>query len=498
MAVHNSQFATYKLPRIVRGSAPAAANIASPTDLRHWTNPGVAVILLGLAVLAVARSIQPDDWRVAGTLIGLSGLPLIPVIRRVFRQSTLNLLSDHFFVLAVAFLIYNVFGALLIPFGPQDQAEAALSYYSMDAQMALRVTAVNCIGFGIALSVGSVVGRSWISAWARKAIGFGSFISPHWIMILFLLIGGASSIYVFRFDLYLEPGIVAGAVRTLSNLLLVAIMMAAAYQGRSSRWLLTGAVFLTALQAVGGLLLLSKSSVLLPIVALCVGLIWRFGIRRVIVPGLLTLLGVFLLIGSPINSARNSGGLSGEIDLDQRTDILREGVLDPTGTITEESYQPWARLCYLPAQAAAIDLYDAGRGGNDYDLMAWSFLPRFLFPTKPIMTTSGTDFYEKLTGRNTTSVGQGVFVDGYYNLGWWGLIAVGIAVGGMLAWTSAFASVVYRARSTLWLPIALAGSLMAFRVDGSFLVDYWGLFVLSVYVSLAGAMLHTLVSRRHV
>jgi hypothetical protein len=90
-----------------------------------------------------------------------------------------------------------------------------------------------------------------------------------------------------------------------------------------------------------------------------------------------------------------------------------------------------------------------------------------------------------------------VFVDGYYNLGWWGLIAVGIAVGGMLAWTSAFASVVYRARSTLWLPIALAGSLMAFRVDGSFLVDYWGLFVLSVYVSLAGAMLHTLVSRRH-
>jgi hypothetical protein len=471
------------------------ATIAS-VHLRHWRIPGVVVTLLGLAALLLRRSIEPDDWWTVGVFIVLSGLPLIPMIWRGLRQSTLDLMADHFFVLAAAFLVYSVLGALLIPFGPQEQADAALSYYAMDAQMAMRVTAVNCVGFGLALIVGSLVRRSWISGLASKAVGFGSFMSAQWTMLLFLIIGGACSAYVFRFDLYLETGVMAGTVRTLSSLLLVTIILAAAYTGRASGWFLSGAVLLTSVLALAGFLLLSKSSALLPIVALMSGLIWRFGIRRVIVPGLIALLAVFLLIGSPINTARNSGALSGQIGVDERADILREGVLDPGGTMPEESYQPWARLCYLPPQAAAMDLYDAGQGGNDYELMGWSFLPRVLFPTKPVMTMSSTEFYEKIVGRNTTSVGQGVFVDGYYNLGWWGVIAVGIAVGGILAWTSAFASVVYRSRSTLWLPIALGGSLMAFRIDGGFLVDYWGLFVLTVYASFGGAIVQTLILRR--
>src|SRR5262249_44596248 len=162
------------------------------------------------------------------------------------------------------------------------------------------------------------------------------------------------------------------------------------------------------------------------------------------------------------NTARYVGGVTGRIDMDERTDILREGLIEREKVPEYESYQPWARFCYLPSQAAAIDLYDAGMGGNDYALLGWALVPRQIFQSKPSMTSSGIEFSTKLTGSDATSIGQGVFVDGYYNLGWWGVILVGLAVGGILTWTSAIASIVYRHRAMLWLPIGLLGSFMAF------------------------------------
>lgn len=476
----------------------AGAKAAGSTDLRHWRVTGLILILLGLSVLRLTDSIREDDWWVPGAFIIASGLVLLPTIRRVLRQGAREVLADHLLVLAGAFLLYNVFGALLIPFGPQDQAEYALSFYWMDAQMAMRVTAVNCVGFGLALVSASLVRRHWVSRWTGTAIGFGQHISQHWVIVAFLLVGGSSAFYVLWFELSLQPGVVPGLVRMMSGLLLVAIMMAAAHVGRGSRWLLGAAIVFTALQALGGLLLLSKASALLPIMALFAGLVWRLGARRVLVPGVATLSAVFLLIGNPVNTARNISARGDRVDWGERTEVLREGVLDPGSVRQEDSYQSWARLCYLPAQAAAIDFYDAGRGGDDFGLLGWAFLPRFLFPSKPNMTSSGTEFNDKITGRDTSSTGQGVFVDGYYNLGWWGVVLVGIAVGGMLAWTSAVAAAVYRARAPLWMPMALLGSLMAFRIDGTFLADYWGLFVLSGYAVFGGAIMQTMIARKRV
>ena len=276
-------------------------------------------------------------------------------------------------------------------------------------------------------------------------------------------------------------------------------MMAAAYRGRASRWLLLAAIVLTALQAVGGFFLLNKFAALLPIMALFAGLIWRLGARRsVLVAAVATLSAVFLLIGNPVNTARSISTQGERVNWGERTEVLTEGVFDPRRAQEEENYPAWARLCYLPAQAAAIDFHDAGRGGDDYTLLGWALLPRFLFTNKPNMTSSGTRFNDKVTGRDTSSTGQGVFIDGYYNLGWWGVILVGVIVGVIMAWTSAVAAVVYRARASLWMPIALLGSLMAFRIDGSFLGDYWGPFVISAYVVVGGAIMHTIAFRRRV
>ena len=238
--------------------------------------------------------------------------------------------------------------------------------------------------------------------------------------------------------------------------------------------------------------LLNKSSVLLPMVALLAGLAWRLGIRRVMVPGFAALLVVFLLIGNPVSTARNIFGLGGQVDWSERIAGLWEGVLRPGDFTQGGDYYPWSRFCYLPPQGAALDFYDTGRGGDDYSLVGWVFLPRFIFPDKPIITASGPEFHFKITGHDTSSTGHGVFVNGYYNLGWWGVVFVGIAVGCILAWTSALAVQVFRAGALLWLPMALLGSYIAFRIDGTFVADYWGPFVLLGYALFASVALKSL------
>jgi hypothetical protein len=360
----------------------------------------------------------------------------------------------------------------------------------------MRVTAVNCVGLGIALICGSVAGRSWVSALARRATSLVSAIPPLWVMSLFLLVGGASSLYVFAFDSGQRPDEVApGIIRTMTFLLIVVSMVSAAQGGWWFTWL---AVILTLIQALVGLVLLSKAGVLLPIMALVGGLAWRLGVKRVVVPGIVALLAVFMVIAGPITTARNVYGISVygdnewiQVDFKERLSLLPNAVSRAGDFRAVEEYNAWVRFCYLPPQAAGLDLYDAGDGSEDYLLLGWAFLPRFLFPDKPIMTKSAGELHTKITGGVGSNTGQGVFIDGYYNLGWAGVIVASICVGCFLAWTSAFAAEVIRTRAILWLPLALVGSYMAFRIDGSFLIDYWGMFILFTYAVAAGLVVGT-------
>jgi hypothetical protein len=227
---------------------------------------------------------------------------------------------------------------------------------------------------------------------------------------------------------------------------------------------------------------------------LVAGLAWKLGVRRVIFPGIAVLVLALTMIGAPVLNARNFG-LGERVDWRERIDFMSESLLNSSGTTLRDDYSVWSRFCYLPAQAAALDLHDAGQSENEFGLMGWVFLPRILFPEKPNITTNGPEFFAKVVGFYGSSSGQGIFVNGYYNLGWWGVIFVSIAVGCMLACTSALAAEIYRARAIIWLPMALLGSYMAFRIDGFFLSDYWGPFVMFSLIVVASVRLAIVQTR---
>ena len=472
------------------------SSISIGTKTYNWSIAGLIQIVLGCMALVWVSYVETNDWHIPGYINIVSGFFILFSIIRCIRYEGNQLLVDHLLILSIMFFVYYVFGALLIPFGPAEEVDRSLAYYNIDAQLAMRVTAINCIGFGLALTTGSMVGRRYVSRLTRLAIGFGSSIPQYKIIILFLLIGSISTFYVTLADFGANPEIVSGTLRTLSKLLLVAVMVSAAYRGRHSRSFLILAVLLTILQVTAGLLLTNKSAVLQSIAVLFVGLAWRFNGRKVIVPGLIIIVSVYLGIGGPVNEARQAVGSDGRVNWSERISLLEDGFFGGSQVKESEGYGYWIRFSYLVPQGAAIDFFDRGQGGNDYTLLGWTFLPRALFPQKPIITASGQEFHFKITGGMTSSTGQGVFVNGYYNLGWMGTIFVGILVGCILAWTSALATEIFNARALLWIPFALLGSFMAFRIDGHFVSDYWGPFGMLMYAVLAGLILRRILAKR--
>ena len=105
----------------------------------------------------------------------------------------------------------------------------------------------------------------------------------------------------------------------------------------------------------------------------------------------------------------------------------------------------------------------------------------FLYSDKPILTSSGSDLNYKMYGNDASSEGTGIFIDGYYNLGWFGLMIGSIICGWVLSQISAIAQIITQNKSFIFYPINFFGIFIAFRIDGTIISDYFGQFIIIIY-----------------
>ena len=96
------------------------------------------------------------------------------------------------------------------------------------------------------------------------------------------------------------------------------------------------------------------------------------------------------------------------------------------------------------------------------------------------MSVSGPDFNEKFSGTRGSSMSAGVFVDGYYNLGWPGLIVAALSYGWVLRVCAAISESIVRTQ-TLWMyPLTFIGVAAGLRPDSSWLGVVGGSLVIAV------------------
>lgn len=448
---------------------------------RHWIGLGISFLFLGLLAQMSAGFVHDEDWCVHGVWC-LGGLVLtVPIFAAAVRSPFDFLLTNHRAMFVYAFALYFLFGALLLAAGPVDQAEYSLAFYPIGVRAALRVDTMNAIGFGVALVVSGITRGGFLGREARRAASIVNQVKPTTAIALMLTVGAAALLAVIPVDLESRGGVVSGILRSTAQLPVVSVLIASAVQGRCEIVLRLAAIGLALIQCAIGLVLFNKSAVMLPLAALTAGLAWRFGSSRVLPLGMIGLTAVFMMIGGPTAYARNVFVFNGGGILEARWTTFLEG-LSAWDDNSATHYSAWARLCHVPVQAAALDFYDNGDGGDDLTLVPWLPIPRMFAASKPVITRSAVDFNVKLTGSDTSSTGMGVFVSGYYNGGWVGLLLAGALCGLLLSLTSAVATNIVEQRGFLMLPLALLGLYTAFRVDGDIVADYLGSFVVVLTV----------------
>lgn len=99
------------------------------------------------------------------------------------------------------------------------------------------------------------------------------------------------------------------------------------------------------------------------------------------------------------------------------------------GVRSEELQNWWTRLNYSGAQVAARKLRD--RGVPNHSLSgAWMyFIPRAVWPGKPIIIGPGWYLYEMLTGNEGTFLGLSIYGDLFWFGGWWATALFSSAIG---------------------------------------------------------------------
>jgi hypothetical protein len=145
----------------------------------------------------------------------------------------------------------------------------------------------------------------------------------------------------------------------------------------------------------------------------------------------------------------------------------------------------WMRLSFVNAGTFVINQYDHGMPGNSYRYLWIVWIPRVIYPEKPIITDVGRELSYAANGNYNSSSSAGLAAEAYWNGGW--LLMIGVAIFLALVfglWTIYSYEVIQRKAWHLFF-VVLIGMRMAIRVDGAFVSDIVGPIALVVLAHIA-------------
>jgi len=469
---------------------PIGDDVPPPSSIprRRWVRLGLAFLALGMSAWFAAPRADPESWWLHG-LWCIAGLVILtPTLLLPFRTDFEVTLTEHRLAFLAAFAVFLLFGAVILAVGPADTVERVLGYYPIDASQALRVDAINGLGLGIALLVSANTRGAWLGAQTTLVAEQMGRLPVKRIILFALVFGLFATAYRIYFTWTYQPGVLSGAWTIGGQLLLVAILLSAAYRGQGERALRWFAIIVAVVLALVGAMQFMKQAILEPLLALTAGLALRFGSWRVLPIGLTLLVTLFVMLGDVVGQGRAAGGFYIErITAGERWQFMLEGWTRSRDLLDEERYSSWSRLCQVTTEAAAMDFQDAGQGGNGEPAIYWVFVPRFLAPQKPAFLI-GSQLHEKISGLTDSSDAVGIFVSGYYYAGWWGFIMASVLSGWIVAQTSAIARAIQRAEARVMLPFSLLGLLISLGTGGDFVSGFLAPFMYILYPLLAAVL----------
>jgi len=121
----------------------------------------------------------------------------------------------------------------------------------------------------------------------------------------------------------------------------------------------------------------------------------------------------------------------------------------------------WRRLNYSAAQSYAIRAFNSGETMNTFDEFWMRFVPRLLWPDKPVQYGLGRTFYERISGQQGSSLGLGIYGDAYWQYGFISVFITMTLIGILFSYLSMLGLAILERREFIYFPLILLALKMA-------------------------------------
>lgn len=443
-----------------------------------WELPAI------LALTALLAAAEIGNWRAEDTLNIVAPVWLsLAVGASMLKMGTADsrAIWTPLFWFRVATLVYFGLGNIAPVIMNSASLISAQSMYFFLPEDVERVNLIAAFGVACVLSGNLICEKLFVparaSGVARRAPRAPREAARKGVALL--LIGvGINYFILVPSSMGLIDFVVPGFIASLALCEHVGFALLAIWAFATSTTAALGVAGLVAAESVVGLLMLNKSWVLLPWLSFVIGaLSYNLTILRLATAGLLISFAFGILqplVAYGRNEAYNNpANSSEEMSLSQNLVYLRAYFDDKQENDPEAIQGSLLRVSFVNAAAFVVAQYDQGLPGDSLRNTLYSFIPRFLWPEKPVVLLGG-ELSTLVSGEVGNQISPGYFAEAYWNFGWIGLPLLLIPVGFFFNVTTHFAARVIEREDWLYLPILF----LSLKV---------GMEIVSFYIGFVGA-----------
>lgn len=424
---------------------------------------------------------------------------------RVVRQNISYLLTP-FFMLRLAAIFYLGVGSI-VPLVSNDQELNLLDSFHIfsDADL-LKYNIVNIV-FLIILNMTIPLWNYIMRTTGRKDIRHvftldNANFSVRDIGVAFLAVGFLTrQVIIMPYLLGFRTGTFPAAMAQVAISEQVGIFLCLLWALRAKSRLSWAILAYATVSAVEGLLIFSKSEMLLPMIMVGSAFIYhkpnlaRFAIVSVVVLTAFNFSQPIVSYGRA-NLVLTGGGITAPATPSERLAIVADYFRTDNHTIDEDVNYATLRLSYAGTGTFVINEYDSGFKGNNLENWYAVFIPRILWPNKPNLTVSAMELNERITGLSGSSVATGFPSEAYWNGGWWGVAIIALVVGTICWFWSVYCIQVQLQGCWHLFVIVLLGVRVGTRLDGFLVPDMLGPVMFAVFGHFMAGMLNRMLIKR--
>jgi hypothetical protein len=396
------------------------------------------------------------------------------------------ILQDLRIIFSLSFSLYFIIGASFFILGKNEVILLQLSSYTkmdtINAPTILMVDALNSFGFGLTLWASLLKEFKVLQIIIYKSSPFFSKLNLLKVTIFFIFFGLISKLYILNNEFSDSPEVIIGLWNQISGLSGLGIFLGMLYQGKNEKIIWFFMITIAVILSFFGLIQFSKFSFISPLLLASFGWAIRKDSLTILLASAVSIFLLMSFMGGLIMYSRIEYLSIRADSVVERFDLVISGIEAMKESDPRTRVNTWARLNYLPAQAAGVQLFNEGNGGNDLSKISWLFVPRVINADKPVMTSSGSDLAYKMHGNSNTSEGLGIFIDGYYNAGWLGFLCYSFITGLIISHTSKLSKIIVNHKLYVLYPLIFLGIIIVFRIDGFFMTDILGTSLYIFYI----------------